>query len=336
MVSLYLAQFFWSHFRLCESGHPACASELVLGLQNRLHPRLPETSVQQVCCMCAGIGREVGNNTSCVMNTMKNLSQYIRATAAIHHMQNSHVIQHLNMDRKVVERLTKDTISEATLKNSTAEATLTSKIHQGNKAAFFNILLLGWSIDTRRIPTTIVSGILAYRRPSTASKSNLVTASCHERLKCGWMWNSLLRMCTVSHFLHVLPHPSNFKPYAESNWSSTGVVEWWLSLLMLNDLTLKIRRRLSLSAICPPTAWLSVKMLHVTCVITAPVATLGFSWVYGSKKKHWKRPPIALWTVTNNPSVLLGPSDSQSFFWLRETPSCRIEPNMVDRELQSA
>lgn len=80
---------------------------------------------------------------SCVMHTMKNLSQYIRAIAAMHHMQNSYVIQHLNMDRKVVERLTKDTISEATLKNSTAEATLTSKIHQGNKATFINILLLG-------------------------------------------------------------------------------------------------------------------------------------------------------------------------------------------------
>ena len=216
VVNLYLAQFFWSRFRLCESGHPACASELVLGLQNRLHPRLPETSVQQVCCMCAGIGREDGNNTSCVMNTMKNLSQYIKAIAAMHHMQNSHVIRHLNMDRKVVERLTKDTISEATLMNSTAEATLTSKIHQGNKATFFNILLLGWSIDTRRISTTIASGILAYRRPSTASKSNLVTASCHERLKWGWMWNSLLRICAVSHLLHLLPHPSNFKPYAES------------------------------------------------------------------------------------------------------------------------
>lgn len=230
-------------------------------------------------------------------------------------MQNCHVIHWLNIGTRVVERLTKDTISEATLKNSTAEATLTSKIHQGNKATFFNILLLGWSIDTGRISTTIASGILAYRRPSTASKSNLVTASCHERLKCGWMWNSLLRICAVNHLPHVLPHPSNFKPYAESNWSSTGVLEWWLSLLMPNDLTLKIRRRLSLSAICPPTAWLSVKMLHVTCVITAPVATLGFSWVYVSKKKHWKRPPIALCTVTNNSSVLLGPSDSQSFFF---------------------
>ena len=67
--------FFWSRFRLCESGHPACASELVLGLQNRLHPRLPETSVQQLCGRCVWIGREYGNNTSCVMHTNE---QYLK------------------------------------------------------------------------------------------------------------------------------------------------------------------------------------------------------------------------------------------------------------------
>lgn len=217
------------------------------------------------------------------------------------------------MDTRIVERLTKDTISEATLKNSTAEATLTSKIHQGNKATFFNILLLGWSIDTRRIPTTIVSGILAYRRPSTASKSNLVTASCHERLKCGWMWNSLLRMCTVSHFLHLLPHPSNFKPYAESNWSSTGLLgvmivsvdTQWLdpedstaSVLVGNLSTncLALRE----DAACHLCDHCSCRHLRILMGVRC-------------EEKLWKRPPIALCTITNNSSVLLGPSDSHTF-----------------------
>ena len=76
------------------------------------------------------------------------------------------------MDRRVVERLTKDTISEATLKNSTAEATLTSKIHEGKRTHFSTYFYDAGALNPEGYPPQLHLGswhIVGPARPATAT-----------------------------------------------------------------------------------------------------------------------------------------------------------------------